>query len=138
MARSYAKLLGASLAIIDKRRPEPNRSDVMHVIGDLGHKNVLIIDDLVDTAGTMTTAAKVAKEQGAKAIWAIATHAVLSGPAVDRIINSPIERLTVTNTLHIPEDKQFDKLKIISVGEVFGEAIRRIHEEESISSLFNV
>jgi len=138
MARSYAKLLDASLAIIDKRRPEPNRSDVMNVIGDLEGKNILIIDDLIDTAGTMTMAAKVAKEKGAKSVMSVATHAVLSGPAVQRIKDSPIEKLIVTNTLHIPEEKRFEKLQIISVGEVFGESIRRIHDEESISSLFNV
>lgn len=138
MARSYAKLLTASLAIIDKRRPEPNRSDVMNVIGELDGKNIIIIDDLVDTAGTMTTAAEVAMEKGAKSVYALATHAVLSGPAVLRIVASPIKHLTVTNTLHIPKEKRFDKLRVISVGEVFGESIRRIHEEESISSLFNV
>jgi len=138
MARSYAKLLGTSLAIIDKRRPEPNQSEVMNVIGHLDGKNVLLIDDLVDTAGTMTTAAVTAREKGAKSVQAMATHPVLSGPAVKRIKQSPIERLTVTNTLHIPEEKKMDKLKVISVGELFGESIKRIHEEESISVLFNV
>ncbi|MCF7804161.1 MAG: ribose-phosphate pyrophosphokinase [Candidatus Marinimicrobia bacterium] len=137
MARSYAKLLGASLAIIDKRRPEPNRSDVMNVIGELDGKDIFLIDDLVDTAGTLTTAAEVAMGKGARSVEALATHAVLSGPAVERIKNSPINELTVTNTLQIPQEKRFDKLTVISVGEVFGEAIRRIHEEESISSLFN-
>ncbi len=138
MARSYAQMLGASLAIIDKRRPEQNRSEVMHVIGDIEQKNVLIIDDLVDTAGTMTTAATMIHEKGANFIHAVAAHAVLSGPAVRRIVNSPIERFTVTNTLKISEEKQFDTLEIISVGPVFGEAIKRIHDEESISSLFDV
>lgn len=138
MARSYAKLLGASLSIIDKRRPEPNQSEVMNVIGHLDGKNVLLIDDLVDTAGTLTTAAVTAQKKGAKSIQAVATHPVMSGPAVERIKNSPIERLTVTNTLHIPEEKKFAKLNIIGVGELFGEAIQRIHDEESISVLFNV
>ncbi len=110
----------------------------MHVIGDVENKNVLLIDDLVDTAGTMTTAAKVIQEKGAHSIHAIAAHAVLSGPAVERIVNSPIERFTVTNTLNISEEKQFDALEIVSVGHVFGEAIKRIHDEESISSLFDV
>ncbi|HKJ69880.1 MAG TPA: ribose-phosphate pyrophosphokinase [bacterium] len=138
MARSYAQMLGASLAIIDKRRPEQNRSQVMHVIGEVENKHVLLIDDLVDTAGTMTTAAKVIQEKGAHSIHAIAAHAVLSGPAVERIVKSPIERFTVTNTLNISEEKQFDALEIVSVGHVFGEAIKRIHDEESISSLFDV
>ncbi len=138
MARSYAQLLGASLAIIDKRRPEANRSEVMHVIGELEDRTVIIIDDLVDTAGTMTSAARVAETQGATGVFACATHAVLSGPAVDRIKASPIQELMVTNTLDIPEEKRFDRLRIISVGDVFGESIRRIHEEESISSLFKV
>lgn len=138
MARSYAQLLNASLAIIDKRRPAPNRSEVMHVIGELNKKNVLLIDDLVDTAGTMTAAARIAAEKGAESIHAVAAHAVLSGPAMERIMESPIQRLIVTNTLNIIKDKQFDKLEVISVGDVFGEAIKRIHDEESISSLFNV
>lgn len=138
MARSYAQLLGASLAIIDKRRPEANRSEVMHVIGELENRTVIIIDDLVDTAGTMTSAAQIAKDQGALGVFACATHAVLSGPAVRRIKDSPIKELMVTNTLNISAEKQFDRLRIISVGDVFGESIRRIHEEESISSLFKV
>jgi len=138
MARSYAQLLGASLAIIDKRRPEANRSEVMHVIGELENRTVIIIDDLVDTAGTMTSAAQIAKNQGALGVFACATHAVLSGPAVQRIKESPIKELMVTNTLNISSEKQFDRLRIISVGDVFGESIRRIHEEESISSLFKV
>jgi ribose-phosphate pyrophosphokinase len=138
MARSYAQLLGAHLAIIDKRRPEPNKSEVMHVIGDLKDRNVLIIDDLIDTAGTMTTAAEVAKKKGAKSVYAMAGHCVMSGPAVKRVMDSPIEQLTVTNTMKIPEEKQIEKLRIISVGEVFGESIQRIHKEESISSLFKV
>jgi len=110
----------------------------MHIIGEIDRKNVLIIDDLVDTAGTMTTAAKVVAEKGAIAIHAVAAHAVLSGPAVERISNSPIERFTVTNTLNITEEKQFEALEVVSVGPVFGESIKRIHDEESISSLFNV
>lgn len=138
MARSYAQLLGASLAIIDKRRPEPNKSEVMHVIGDLDNRDVLIIDDLVDTAGTMTTAAEVSREKGAKSIYAMAGHCVMSGPAVKRVMDSPIKQLTVTNTLKIPEEKRMEKLRVVSVGEVFGESIKRIHNEESISSLFKV
>lgn len=138
MARSYAQLLGAHLAIIDKRRPEPNKSEVMHVIGDLNDRDVLIIDDLIDTAGTMTTAADVAKKKGARSVFAMAGHCVMSGPAVKRVMDSPIEQLTVTNTMRIPEEKQIEKLRIISVGEVFGESIQRIHKEESISSLFKV
>ena len=137
LSRSYAKLLNASLAIIDKRRPQANQAEVMHLIGEVEGKNVLIMDDMVDTAGTLVAAARTAKEQGALGVMAACTHPVLSGPAIERIKNSPVEKLIVTDTIQIPEEKIFEKLEMVSVAPVFGEAIARIHNEESISSLFN-
>ncbi|MCF7802239.1 MAG: ribose-phosphate pyrophosphokinase [Candidatus Marinimicrobia bacterium] len=137
LSRSYAKLLNASLAIIDKRRPQANRSEVMHLIGEVEGKNVLIMDDMVDTAGTLVAAARTAKENGALSVMAACTHAVLSGPAIERVQNSPVEKLIVSDTIQIPREKVFEKLEMVSVAPVFGEAILRIHNEESISSLFN-
>lgn len=137
LSRSYAKLLNASLAIIDKRRPQANRSEVMHLIGEVEGKNVLIMDDMVDTAGTLVAAARTAKENGALSVMAACTHAVLSGPAIERVQNSPVEKLIVSDTIQIPREKVFEKLEMVSVASVFGEAILRIHNEESISSLFN-
>lgn len=138
MSRSYAKLLDASLAIIDKRRPGHNEAEVMHLIGKVGAKNVLIMDDMVDTAGTMVAAAQKAKEMGALSVNAAVTHGVLSGPAIDRIKTSKIDRMLITDTIHIPEEKWVDKMMSVSVASVFGEAIKRIHDEESISILFDV
>lgn len=137
LSRSYAKLLNASLAIIDKRRPQANRSEVMHLIGEVEGKNVLIMDDMVDTAGTLVAAARTAMENGALSVMAACTHAVLSGPAIERVQNSPVEKLIVSDTIDIPREKVFEKLEMVSVAPVFGEAILRIHNEESISSLFN-
>ncbi|MCF7808158.1 MAG: ribose-phosphate pyrophosphokinase [Candidatus Marinimicrobia bacterium] len=138
MSRSYAKLLDATLAIIDKRRPGHNVAEVMHLIGKVGAKNVLIMDDMVDTAGTLVAAAHKAKEMGALSVNAAVTHGVLSGPAIDRIKDSKIDRMLITDTIHIPEDKWMDKMMHVSVASVFGEAIKRIHDEESISILFDV
>jgi len=137
MARAYSKRLGAGLALIDKRRPEPNAVEVMNIIGEVEDKNVLLLDDMVDTAGTLCEAAKAVKEQGARHIFAAATHGLLSGPAKDRLTASPIEKLIVTNTIDIPEEKRFPGLEIVSVGHIFAEALRRTHDEESISSLFD-
>ena len=138
MSRSYAKLLDASLAIIDKRRPEHNKAEVMHLIGKVGAKNVLIMDDMVDTAGTMVAAAKKARAMGAISVNAAVTHGVLSGPAIRRLSKAPIDRILVTDTIKIDKKKQMDKLMTISVAPVFGEAIQRIHNEESISVLFDI
>lgn len=138
MSRSYAKLLDASLAIIDKRRPGHNEAEVMHLIGKVGAKNVLIMDDMVDTAGTLVAAAQKAKEMGALSVNAAVTHGVLSGPAIDRIESSKIDRMLITDTTNIPEEKWIDKMIPVSVAPVFGEAIKRIHDEESISVLFDV
>jgi len=138
MSRSYAKLLDASLAIIDKRRPEHNESEVMHLIGKVGAKNVLIMDDMIDTAGTLVSAARKARAMGAISVNAAVTHGVLSGPAVSRMSEAPIDRILVTDTINIPVEKRLEKLMSISVAEVFGEAIQRIHNEESISVLFDI
>ena len=136
-ARAFAKRLDASLAIIDKRREKANVSQVMHVIGDVKGKNAILLDDMIDTAGTITQGAAALKENGAKKIVAACAHAVLSGPALDRINESALEEVIVTNT--IPMDTNIEKcskLTVLSVASLLGDAIRRIHEETSVSSLF--
>jgi ribose-phosphate pyrophosphokinase len=136
-ARAFAKRLNASLAIIDKRREKANVSQVMHVIGDVNGKNAILLDDMIDTAGTITQGAAALKENGAKKIVAACAHAVLSGPALDRINDSALEEVIVTNT--IPMDSNIEKCKkltVLSVASLLGDAIRRIHEETSVSSLF--
>ncbi|NQV15236.1 ribose-phosphate pyrophosphokinase [bacterium] len=138
MSRSYAKLLNASLAIIDKRRPAHNKAEVMHLIGKVEGKNVLIMDDMVDTAGTMVAASKKARKTGALSVNAAVTHGVLSGPAIKRLNKAPIDRILVTDTINIAAEKRIDKLESISVASVFGEAIQRIHDEKSISVLFDI
>jgi len=136
-ARAYAKILNTSLAIIDKRRTAPNEAKAMHVIGDVKNKHVIIVDDMIDTAGTLTEAANAVLEMGAKSVRACATHAVLSGPAIERIVNSALEEVVVTNTIELSKDKiSISKIKVLSVADIFSEAIRRIHKKESISSLF--
>jgi ribose-phosphate pyrophosphokinase len=137
MARAYAKRLGAGLALVDKRRPKPDVAEVMNIIGDVNDKNILIRDDMIDTAGTVIQATKALKEKGVKKIYVACTHPVLSGDAVQKIENSPIERLFVTNTIPVPEEKRSPKIVVFSVAELLGEAILRIHEERSISSLFD-
>lgn len=136
-ARAFAKRLDCSIAIIDKRREKANECEVMNVIGDVANKDTLLIDDMVDTAGTMTQAAKALRQQGAKRVSAACTHAVLSGAAIERINNSVMDELIVTNT--IPLDSKMmlcKKLKVLSIASLLGDAIKRIHEESSISSLF--
>lgn len=136
-ARAFAKRLGTTLAIIDKRRSAPNVAEVMHLIGDVRGKDAVILDDMIDTAGTLTQAANALKEHGAKAIYACATHAVLSGPAIDRINASAIEKVVVTDTIPLSETAaKCEKLRVLTVAELLAEAIRRIHEDESVSSLF--
>ncbi|MBI5467898.1 MAG: ribose-phosphate pyrophosphokinase [Deltaproteobacteria bacterium] len=135
-ARAFAKRLEASLAIIDKRRPAPNVSEVMNIIGDVHGKTAIILDDMIDTAGTLTQAAVAVEKHGAKQIFACATHAVLSGPAIERIDKSPIRQLVVTNTIPEREGARSAKIKRLSVGPLLGEAIKRIHCGESVSSLF--
>ncbi|MDO8426133.1 MAG: ribose-phosphate pyrophosphokinase [Deltaproteobacteria bacterium] len=135
-ARAFAKRLGANLAIIDKRRPRPNVSEVMNIIGEVEGKTAIILDDMIDTAGTITQAAAALEEKGAKQIYACCTHAVLSGPAIERLEKSPISELVVTNTIPKRDSATSDKIKRLSVGPLLGEAIRRIHYGESVSSLF--
>ena len=136
MSQAYAKRLGMHFALIDKRRYAPNKAEVMHLIGDLKDKDVLIIDDMIDTAGTTVNATNAAKDNGAKSVTAVATHALLSGPAIERIKESAIKKLIVTDTVSIPENKKLDNMEIVSVAQVFGEAIRRVYEGESVSALF--
>jgi len=136
-ARAFAKRLDASLAIIDKRREKANVSQVMHVIGDVKDKDAILFDDMIDTAGTITQAAAALKENGAKKVIAACSHAVLSGPAIDRINESVLEEVIVTNTIPMDcKEEKCKKLKTLSVAALLGEAIRRIHEETSVSSLF--
>ena len=136
MSQGYAKNLGMHFALIDKRRFAPNQAEVNHLIGDLEGMDVLIIDDMIDTAGTTVNASKAAMEKGAVSVTAIATHGVLSGPAIERLKNSPIANFIITDTILIPNEKKLDNMKIVTVADVFGAAIRRIHNGESVSSLF--
>jgi len=136
-ARDMAKRLSASLAIIDKRRVEPNKSKVMHIIGDIKDKKTLILDDIVDTAGTLTQAAEALKQKGARNVSACCTHAVLSGDAIKRIENSCLDELVVTDTIPLKQEaKACNKIKVLSVANLLGEAIKRIHNNDSVSSLF--
>jgi ribose-phosphate pyrophosphokinase len=135
--RAFAKRLDASLAIIDKRREAANVAQVMHIIGEVKGKISIILDDMVDTAGTLTEAAKVLKEHGSTAIYACCTHPVLSGNAIQKINDSAIEELIVTDTIPLNhEGSTCQKIKVLSAAELFGEAIQRIHNSESVSSLF--
>lgn len=136
-ARYLAAKLDAPLAIIDKRRPRPNVSEVMNVIGDINGKDCIIIDDIVDTAGSVVNAAKVLMNMGAKDVYVACTHPVLSGPAFERIQESVIKELIVTNTIPLPVGKPVDKIKVLSVAPLFAEAIKRIYEGLSLSKLFD-
>lgn len=135
-ARDLAAKLGAPLAIIDKRRPAPNVSEVMNVIGDVDGKSVIIIDDIIDTAGTICAAAEVMMAKGAKDVYACCTHPVFSGPAMARMAKAPIKEVIVTNTIPINKEKLLPKVKVLSVAPLVGEAILRIHEDLSVSKLF--
>ena len=136
ISQAYAKRLKMNFALIDKRRFAPNKSKVSHLIGELEGMDVLIIDDMIDTAGTTVSAAEAAREKGAKSVTAIATHGVLSGPAIDRLKNAPIKTMVLTDTILIPDEKKLNNMNIVSVADVFGAAIKRIHNGESVSSLF--
>lgn len=136
-ARAFAKRLDAGLAIIDKRRSGPNVSEVMHIIGDVSGKNCVIVDDMIDTAGTLCTAANALSNAGAVSVSACATHGVLSGPALERISDSQLQEVVVTNTIPAQEKvDQCKRLRTLSVSKLLAEAIRRIHNDESVSSLF--
>ena len=136
-ARSMAERLDCPIAIIDKRRPEPNKSEIMNIIGDIKDKNCIIIDDMIDTAGTITNAANAIKELGARDVFAGATHAVLSGPAIERLDKSAISELVLLNTHPLPEEKKLDKMSFISVAPLFAEAITRVYTNGSVSALFD-
>ncbi len=136
MARGFAKRLDATMGIIDKRRPAANVAEVMNVIGEVEGKDCLLSDDMIDTAGTMAEAAHALKNLGANDIYACATHALLSGPAVERLSNAPFREIVVTDTVPVPQEKRFPTLTVLSVGELIGRAIRYTHINESVSSLF--
>jgi len=135
-ARAFAKRLHAGLAIVDKRRPEANVSEVMHIIGDVEGKTAILLDDMVDTAGTLTQAAKALTAQGAKAVYGCCSHGVLSGPAIDRIEASPLVEVLVTNTVPRRDGNNSKKVRYVSAGLLLAEAVKRIHCGESVSSLF--
>jgi ribose-phosphate pyrophosphokinase len=136
LARAYSDYLSAPLAIVDKRRPTQNVSQVMNVIGEVAGRNVLMVDDLIDTGGSLTGAAEILREKGARDIYAACTHGVLSGKAGEKIEKSPILELTLTDSIPLRPEVHSRKIKILTASQLFGEAIRRIHYEESISSLF--
>ena len=136
ISQAYAKRLGMHFALIDKRRYAPNQAAISHLIGELKDKDVLIIDDMIDTAGTTVNAAEAAMEQGAKSVTAIATHGVLSGPALDKLRESSIRKIIITDTIETKEKKVLDNMDIVTVADVFGSAINRIHNDESVSALF--
>ncbi len=135
-ARAFAKRLKASLAIIDKRRIKKNEAEIMNIIGDVENKDIIILDDIIDTAGTLTKAAIALKSKGAKRIFAAGTHAILSGSAIERINESPLEQVVITDTIPLPDNKQSPKIKILSVSDLLGEAIIRIYKKKSLSSHF--
>ena len=136
MSQGYAKNLGMHFALIDKRRFAPNQAEVNHLIGELKGMDVLIIDDMIDTAGTIVNAAKEALDEGAKSVTVVATHGVLSGPAIERLKTANIKRIILTDTISIPPGKRLDQMKIVSVANIFGEAVNRVHNGESVSALF--
>jgi ribose-phosphate pyrophosphokinase len=135
-ARKLAEFLKAPIAIIDKRRPKANVAEVMNIIGSVDGKRCILIDDMIDTAGTITLAAQALKDAGATEVYVCATHPVFSGPAIERIEKSPIKQMVVTDSIQLPEEKQIDKLVQVSVGPLIGAAIKRIHENKPVSPLF--
>lgn len=136
-ARTFANILDLPIAIIEKRRPKANVSEVMNVIGDIDGKDVILVDDIIDTAGTICKAASVLKNFGAKKVYGCATHGVLSGPAIERICESELEKFIITDTIPLHEDCRVDKIEIVSVAHIFAKAIKRINENESISVIFD-
>ena len=135
-ARNLAEPLGLPIAIIDKRRPRPNVSEVMNIIGEINGKDCILVDDMVDTAGTICNAAKALKERGAKSVRAICTHAVLSGPALERIQDAGFDEMVFLNTITLTEDKMLPHFKILSVASVFAEAIKRVYNNKALSDIF--
>jgi ribose-phosphate pyrophosphokinase len=136
-ARAIAKRLNAGLAIIDKRRDRPNVAVMMHLIGDVKDKDAIVIDDMIDTAGTLVQAVSALEREGARRIIAGGVHAVLSGPAVERLKSAPLEEIVVTNSIPLTPDKLLPTMTVLTVAPLLGEAIRRIHDEESVSTLFS-
>lgn len=135
-ARKLAEFLNSSIAIVDKRRPRPNVSEVMNIIGDVRGKKAIIIDDMIDTAGTITAAAQAIMDAGATEVYASGTHGVFSPPAIERIEDSVIKKMVVTDSIYLPEEKRIDKIELISVSELIGQAIQRVYDERSVSPLF--
>ncbi len=137
MARGFARRMDASFAIIDKRRPAANVAEVVQVVGEVTGRSCIVVDDMIDTAGTLESVVYALKERGATEIYAAATHPLLSGPAVERLQSSPVKEVVVTNTLFVPAEKRFEKLRILSIAELLARAIRYTHSNESVSSLFD-
>ena len=137
MARGFAKRLNATLAIIDKRRPSANIAEVLNVVGEVTGKDCIIPDDMIDTAGTMAEAVTALKRLGAQDVYCCATHALLSGPAVDRLMASGVKEVAVTNTIAIPPERRFDRLKVLSIAGLLAKAIGYTHSDQSVSSLFD-
>jgi ribose-phosphate pyrophosphokinase len=137
MARGFAKRLDASLAIIDKRRPRANVSEVVNVVGDVEGRDCILADDMIDTAGTVTEAARALKALGANDVYVCATHAVFSGPAIERLKAAPFTEVVVTDTINLAPEKHFERLTVLSVGELLSKAVRYTHAEQSVSSLFD-
>ena len=138
MARGFARRLGATFAIIDKRRPAPNQAEILAVVGEVEDRSCLITDDMVDTAGTMASAVQALHDRGAAAVFACATHALLSGNAREKLEKTPLKELVVTNTVQIPDERKFDRLVVLSVGGLLASAIQYIHSNESVSQLFEL
>ncbi|HEX9938319.1 MAG TPA: ribose-phosphate pyrophosphokinase [Longimicrobium sp.] len=136
MARGFAKRLGGTMGIIDKRRPAANVSEVMHVIGEVEGKDCILSDDMIDTGGTLAQAARALKERGARNVYACATHALLSGPAVQRLRDAPFTEIVVTDTIPVPQEKQWPGLTVLGTDELLAKAVRYTHVNESVSSLF--
>lgn len=135
-ARDFSSKIDSPIAIIEKRRPKANESEVMSIIGEVEGKNVILVDDMIDTAGTICKAAEVLVDMGAKSVMACCTHAVFSGPAIDRLVASPINEVVILDTIELPQEKLFDKLTILSSSKLMAEAIRRIYQNDSVSELF--
>jgi ribose-phosphate pyrophosphokinase len=137
MARGFARRMDASFAIIDKRRPSPNVAEVMQVVGEVEDRPCIIVDDMIDTAGTLESVVNALIDRGAAEVYAAATHPIFSGPAVERLTRAPVKEVVVTNTLHLPPEKRFAKLRVLSIAELLARAIRYTHSNESVSQLFD-
>lgn len=136
-ARKFAERLDAPLAIVDKRRPKPNASEVMNIIGEIEGRDILLVDDMIDTAGTLVTAAEAAMARGAKSVSSCASHPVLSGPAIERLEKSPLREVVVLDTIQLPPEKKIDKIRVLSCAPVMAEAVARIYGDKPVSTLFN-